>query len=72
MSIRLGFRYWLEVIFQIIVNAGNGVDLRSNLIRFGQLGAFLIDPLILHKIQFWQGISSIIMCQLSVQSPGQN
>jgi hypothetical protein len=54
------------------VNAGNGVDLRSNLIQFGQLGAFLIDPLILHKIQFWQGISSIIMCQLSVQSPGQN
>ena len=47
------------------------VDLRSNLIQFGQLIAFLFDPLILHQPQLRRGISSIIMGQLSVQNLGQ-
>jgi hypothetical protein len=48
-----------------------GVELRSNLIHFGQLIAFRFDPLILHQPQLRQGISSIIMGQLSVQNLGQ-
>ena len=41
------------------------------MIQFGQLIAFLFDPLILHQPQLRQGISSIIMGQLSVQNLGQ-